>query len=183
VAEANLGLMYWKGLGVTKDNTQAVYWFRQAAEQDFAWAEYYLGTAYAQGLGVKRNDAQAMAWLRKAAEQDYTEAQYALGVIYARRGSARLGKADAAYWFARAAQSGHEVAENSLPSQLTNLPRVRIRVATDIREAPKATATIIRTAAIGEYAFELDRQNDWAQVYLRDQHTVGFVQIAQLRRK
>ena len=32
-AQFNLGLMYDYGLGVIEDDTQAVYWFRKAAEQ------------------------------------------------------------------------------------------------------------------------------------------------------
>ena len=32
-AQYNLGLMYDYGLGVIEDDTQAVYWFRKAAEQ------------------------------------------------------------------------------------------------------------------------------------------------------
>ena len=33
IAQFNLGLSYYHGNGVPQDNTQAVYWYREAAEQ------------------------------------------------------------------------------------------------------------------------------------------------------
>ena len=39
-AQYNLGVMYSKGQGVTQDNAAAVRWYRKAADQDFAKAQY-----------------------------------------------------------------------------------------------------------------------------------------------
>ena len=36
IAQYNMGLCYKQGLGVTKDDTQAVSWFRKSADQGFA---------------------------------------------------------------------------------------------------------------------------------------------------
>lgn len=43
VAPKNLGLMYYNGDGVGKDDKEAAYWFRLAADQGGAAAQYYLG--------------------------------------------------------------------------------------------------------------------------------------------
>jgi len=55
-----------------------VQWYRKAAEQGFAKAQYNLGVKYANGQGVKRDHAEAVRWYRKAAEQGLVSAVSAL---------------------------------------------------------------------------------------------------------
>ena len=45
-AQYNLGGMYRKGQGVTKDFREALTWYRKAAEQGLADAQYSLGWMY-----------------------------------------------------------------------------------------------------------------------------------------
>jgi hypothetical protein len=61
--------MYDYGGGVIEDYTLAVYWYRQAAEQGHAKAQYNLGLMYESGRGIAKDDTQAVYWFRKAAEQ------------------------------------------------------------------------------------------------------------------
>ena len=75
--------MYLHGQGVRQDYAQAVKWYRKAAEQGFAEAQYNLGVRYDQGQGVPQDYAEAVKWYRKAAEQGDAEAQLNLGVMYA----------------------------------------------------------------------------------------------------
>ncbi|HEM9355462.1 TPA: sel1 repeat family protein, partial [Streptococcus agalactiae] len=49
----NLGVRYDNGRGVRQDYTQAVQWYRKAAEQGLADAQYNLGMMYANGQGVR----------------------------------------------------------------------------------------------------------------------------------
>ena len=70
-AQCNLGLHYYNGEDVTKDDAEAVNWWRKAAEQGYANAQYSLGWCYCNGVGVTKDDAEAVSWLRKAAEQGY----------------------------------------------------------------------------------------------------------------
>src|SRR5437016_806159 len=84
VAQYNLGDYYHDGVGVTKDETEAVTWFRKAAEQGFAYAQYNLGVAYANGDGVTRDAAEAIKWYRKAADKGDAWAQSNLGTLYER---------------------------------------------------------------------------------------------------
>src|SRR5215468_4768647 len=45
-AQRNLGWMYETGKGVARDEALATRWYRKAAEQDDAKAQYRLGVAY-----------------------------------------------------------------------------------------------------------------------------------------
>lgn len=55
------------GIGVERDDTQALAWLRKAAEQNYpdAWAE--LGNMYLAGDGVPQDRAEATRWYQKAA--------------------------------------------------------------------------------------------------------------------
>ena len=50
-----------------RDYTEAVKWFRKAAEQEYADAQWKLGAMHFHGVGVSKNDIEAMKWYRKAA--------------------------------------------------------------------------------------------------------------------
>ena len=64
-----------------QDCIQAVYWWRKAAEQGDAMAQYNLGHACFRGEGVPQDYTQAVYWWRKAAEQGDADAQFMLGEI------------------------------------------------------------------------------------------------------
>ena len=48
---------------------EAAKWYRAAAEQGLAEAQYCLGLLYEYGMGVEQSSAEAAKWYRKAAEQ------------------------------------------------------------------------------------------------------------------
>ena len=52
-----------------QDYTQAVSWYRKAAEQGYAEAQLRLGACYASGEGVIQDLVQAVYWARKSADQ------------------------------------------------------------------------------------------------------------------
>lgn len=102
-AQNNLGLMYFEGKGVQKDDAEAVKWWLLAADQGDAAAQYNLGYVYAyggntrqikgqlgqddygyadNGKGVPQDNAEAVKWYRKAADQGHVQAQYKLGMMY-----------------------------------------------------------------------------------------------------
>jgi len=60
---------------VKRDHAEAARWYRKAAEQGDAGAQYNLGVMYKNGQGVKQDHAEAVRWLRKAAEQGHANAQ------------------------------------------------------------------------------------------------------------
>ncbi|MDP8275986.1 MAG: tetratricopeptide repeat protein [Candidatus Euphemobacter frigidus] len=56
-------------------------WYRKAAEQGHASAQFALGMMYHKGQGVELDDREAIKWLHKAAEQGQSEAKYILKII------------------------------------------------------------------------------------------------------
>ena len=51
-----------------QDEAEAVYWYRLAADQGLAGAQFNLGVMYSEGQGVPQNDAEAVRWHRLAAQ-------------------------------------------------------------------------------------------------------------------
>jgi TPR repeat protein len=100
--------MYDNGLGVPEDDAEAVKWYRKAAEQGNASAQYYLGFMYANGEGVPQDDAEAEKWHRKAAEQGFSFAQVGLGMMYLSGEGVPEDDVAAYAWFSVAAASGDD---------------------------------------------------------------------------
>jgi uncharacterized protein len=65
-------------------------WFRKAADQGDAVAEFLLGNQYANAKGVLQDYSGAMFWFHRAAEQGYPVAKLYLGVIRRPRRAAGL---------------------------------------------------------------------------------------------
>jgi TPR repeat protein len=96
--------------GVSKDLTEAVKWYRKAAEQELVEAQYNLGLYYFSGYGVSQDSVEAVKWFRKAAEQELAEAQYNLGLCYLKGYGISQDSVEAVKWFHKAAEQGHEEA-------------------------------------------------------------------------
>ena len=60
---------------------QAAEWYRKAAEQGYAEAQYQLGIMYYKGRGVPQDYREAYAWVGLAAAQGYRNANSALAQI------------------------------------------------------------------------------------------------------
>ena len=54
---------------VTKNQTEAFQWFRKAAEQGHAEAQYNLAYCLDKGIRCAENKAEAFQWYKKSAEQ------------------------------------------------------------------------------------------------------------------
>lgn len=78
-------------------------WFRLAATQGNAEAQFWLGTGYEQGWfgGIDYNEA--VKWLRRAADQGYPNAQFCLGQMYEEGHGVHQNNVVAARWYRRAA--------------------------------------------------------------------------------
>ena len=59
--------MYDKRQGVPQNYAEAVKWYRKAAEQGFAEAQYNLGKMYHTGQGVPKDYVLAHMWFNLAA--------------------------------------------------------------------------------------------------------------------
>ena len=97
-----------------KDYQEAVKWYRKAAEQGLAEAQYNLGLCYEGGDGVKKDYQEAVKWWRKAAEQGLAEAQYNLGLCYYNGNGVEKDYQEAVKWWRKAAEQGDAMAQCNL---------------------------------------------------------------------
>ena len=67
-AQFELAGLYAEGDGVKQDLTEAVKWYRKAAEQGHDGAQFKLGLSYQNGKGVPQSDTDAYIWLNISAE-------------------------------------------------------------------------------------------------------------------
>ena len=81
-------------------------WYRKAAEQGDADAQYSLGVMLDNGAGVPEDDAAAVRWYRKAAEQGDADAQHKLGRMYADGAGVSQDNVSAYAWASVAAAQG-----------------------------------------------------------------------------
>ncbi|MGH2607496.1 MAG: caspase family protein [Tepidiformaceae bacterium] len=65
-AQAYVGEIFEKGLGVPPDYGAAAEWYRRGAEQGHSRAAINLGNLYERGLGVPKDASQALQWYRRA---------------------------------------------------------------------------------------------------------------------
>ena len=125
-AQFNLGIMHYKGQGISKDYKKAEYWFKKAAEQGDATAQCNLGIMYYKGevnseeyekaiqppitmedldLLVEitsKHRKKAAHRFKKAAEQGDATAQCNLGIMYAKGQGVSKDYKKAKYWFKEA---------------------------------------------------------------------------------
>ena len=66
-----LGLAYFYGDGVDKDQREGMRWFHKAAKQEYAEAQFNLGVAHWTGSEVYKDHRKALRWMRKAAKQGF----------------------------------------------------------------------------------------------------------------
>ena len=94
----------------------AAIWYRRAAKQGHAGAQYAL--AGMAGGGHVPSDilrrAERIHWYRQAAEQGHAGAQYALGGLYFRGEGISRDYAEAARWWKKAAEQGKRWAQQRL---------------------------------------------------------------------
>ena len=78
-AQYNLGFMYAEGRGVSKDEAEAVRWYRLGADQGFTVAQLELGLMLMlmsdAGEGVSKDEPELVRWYRLGADQGFAVAQ------------------------------------------------------------------------------------------------------------
>ena len=108
-AQHELGRHYYEGDdegGVTQDFSEAVKWYRLAAEQGNSDAQYSLGLCYQGGEGVPQDDSEAAKWFFKAADQGNAVAQRTLSLLYSRGAGLPQDSIEAVKWCRLAATQG-----------------------------------------------------------------------------
>ena len=104
LAQYNLGVVYEKGLGVSKDHKEAEKWLLLSAKQGNADAQFALGKRYQ--FGSNRNELEREKWWRLAAEQGHPEAQYRVSRAYKYGTDYPKDKKEGMKWLRLAAENG-----------------------------------------------------------------------------
>ena len=87
--------LYQHGKGVPQNDTDAVAWYRKAAEQGHAEGQQRLGWMYANGRGVLQDTVKAHMWESLAVLNGETKAGALLGELAKRMTPAQLSHAQA----------------------------------------------------------------------------------------
>jgi TPR repeat protein len=97
---------------------EAAKWYRRAADQGYAVAQFNLGRMYDNPYlgvpGVGQDYVEAAKWYRKAADQNFAPAQFNLGVMYDIGEGVAQDYVEAAKWYRKAAEQGLHVAQFNL---------------------------------------------------------------------
>ena len=105
-AQIGVGMMHAKGLGVPKDEAEAINWYRKAAEQGDIGGQIMLGLMYENGNGVRQDYSVALNWYQQAADQGSALAQDQIGIFYLKGTGIKQDGAQAVAWFRKAADQG-----------------------------------------------------------------------------
>ncbi|MGB5361258.1 MAG: tetratricopeptide repeat protein, partial [Eudoraea sp.] len=83
-SQFNVALMYEQGIGIAKNEKEAVVWYDKSASQGNSAAQFNLGVLYENGRGTAIDFAKANEWYRKACVQGDPLAIGNLGMLYVR---------------------------------------------------------------------------------------------------
>ncbi len=95
-AQFRLGSTYSRGLGVKKNDDEALKWYRKAAEQGYARAQYNLGMMYYFGKGVPQNNVIGYQWVILAADRGEKVAKKAMIALAKKIPAEQIAQARAA---------------------------------------------------------------------------------------
>lgn len=140
LAQLGLGNHYYRN----KQYDKAYAWFRRAATQGYAPAEWRLGALYQDGYGVSQSYKKAAKWYRSAASHGSHEAEFWLSILYiSGKGVDRDGKR-ALELLHQSALGGYALAQYDLGS--------RYMVGNGIRKNPNEGLKLLRASASQGYA-------------------------------
>ena len=112
-AQLYLGFMYDDGLGVVRDDAEAVKWYRSAAKAGHAEADIISGGCMIMGEGVEQDYREAIKWYRRAAEAKHARAQNNLGWMYDKARGVKQDYRRAYMWYVLAQEQGDERASRN----------------------------------------------------------------------
>lgn len=143
LAQNVTGMAYKYGkFGVSQDHAASIKWFRMAAEQGEADAQFNLARIYGKADGMYRraraapqDDAEAFKWYRLSAEQGHTLAQMQLAEMYAEGGlNVPRDQIQTYKWLSVAAASENPTAAKRLTTYATGMTPEQVRQAESLAQ-------------------------------------------------
>lgn len=116
-----LNTLYLKGYELynQKKYSEAIKYFKEAAEENHALSQAYMGHCYYMGHGVNSDYPQSATWYTRAAENGNAHAQYKLALFYQDGIGVYRDHEKSAYWLQKAANQGFVSAQELLSSFYT----------------------------------------------------------------
>lgn len=109
-----LGNLYANGRGVARNDGEAIRFYAQAADRNYAPALFNLGMMHELGRGVAADSTKAFAFYRKSAELGFALAQFNVGNMYGRGLGVKIDAFESVLWFRQAAEQGVAEAQFNL---------------------------------------------------------------------
>jgi TPR repeat protein len=81
-AQFRVGIYFERGLGIVRNESEAIRLFILSSNQGYAAAQFQLGVCYTRGFGVVRNQSEAVRLYTLASNQGYNPAHIRLGACY-----------------------------------------------------------------------------------------------------
>jgi uncharacterized protein len=103
----NRGMDAVSGSGPSRNDLEAIDYFKRSAEIGYLPAQIALGSFYDTGTLLSGSDSQAVEWYRKAAEKGDPLGQWLLGRVYFNGGGIPQDLASAEKWLQQAADQGN----------------------------------------------------------------------------
>jgi hypothetical protein len=119
-AQAELGSLYDRGMGVSRSAVQAARWYQKASRQGNVRAMGNLAWDYEHGQGVPRNISRAVFLYRRAANLGDPRAQNNMGVLYLKGRGVPHDEEKARQWFLKAASNRYAIAQTNLGIMYAN---------------------------------------------------------------
>ncbi len=116
-----VGQLHAEGQGTPLDMTEALVWWRLAAEQGDDRAQFNIAAMYKVGLGAERDDVQAFSWMERAAERGNRSAQARLSKFYTEGYGVGRDPKSAFIWFEIARLAGRTIGASNRAGLLAQL--------------------------------------------------------------
>jgi len=163
-AQTNIGYMLSQGLGVAKNEKEAIKWYETAALKGDSNAQYNIGSMCETGRGIKQDYKKAMEWYSKSAEQGNEFAQANLGSLYYNGNGVEVDYQKAIYWYTKSAEQGYSLAQYLLGVMYYNGLGVK-------KDLEKGYKLIVKAA---EQRLEVAQENAYAICYkLAENENIG----------
>lgn len=169
-AQYNLAQLYLLGLGVNKDEAEAMRWLIKASTPESRTIHAYIDLSRAFRVIGEQHYTNMYSW-----ELSNEIPQLQLAGLY----SKAQNYVEAARWLARPASLFQKEPE-ALPAVLAHLPQAPVVKPTYVYVRPDAAAEAWMQAPVGTTFRVLSQKDGWAEVYAGKVFSIGWVPMKEL---